>query len=259
VPIVLTVHDLCFKENPNWFGFKTRLAFQFFFQRSLKMADAIICVSEYTKKQLLNYYGIDSRKIKVIYEAADDCFHYLNNRLVLKKKLKLKYHLDQPYFLIVGNVEERKQPRLIINAFKKVSKQYPNVKLVFAGPNKLKLIASKNIMFLGYVTNEDLNLLYNGATALIYFSLCEGFGLPLVEAIACRTPIICSNIPVFREVAGSAGFYVKNEIDLYRAMQKMLMNKVLREKYISLARKRSRLYSWRRVAKQTLFVYQNLA
>jgi len=250
---------LCFKENPNWFGLKNRLAFQFFFKRSLKMADAIICVSKYTKKQLLNYYKVNSKKIKVVYEAADDCFHYLNNRQVLKRKLKLKYQLNEPYFLVAGNIEKRKQPKLIIKAFKNILKKHLKVKLVFTGPNKLKLVASQNIMFLGYVTDKDLNLLYNGATALIYFSLCEGFGLPLVEAMACRTPIVCSDISVFREITGSAALYVKSEVGLYKAMQKMLMDKSLRDKYVNLAKIRSRLYSWQKTAKQTLFVYQNLA
>jgi len=258
VPIVLTIHDLCFKENPNWFGLKTRLAFQFFFKRSLALADVIICVSKYTRKQLLNYYKVDSKKIKVIYEAADDCFCYSKNRKVLKRQLKLKYQLSEPYFLVVGNVEERKQPRLIINAFKKVLKEHPKAKLIFAGPNKLKLIASKNIKFLGYVADEDLNLLYNGATAFIYFSLCEGFGLPLVETMACQTPIICSDIPVFREIVGLAGLYAKNEFDLCRAMQKTIENKALCEKYANLAKKRGRLYSWQKTAKQTLGIYNKL-
>ena len=257
-PIVLTVHDLCFKEQSKWFGFKTRLAFQFFFKRSLNLADIIICVSKNTKKQLLNYYSVSPAKIRVVYEAAANSFYYISVRSRLKEELKQKFQLDKPYFLVVGNVEQRKQPELIISAFKKTLKQYSNMQLVFVGPNKLKLKAQKQIKFLNYVSDTDLNLLYNGATALIYFSLCEGFGLPIVEAMACRTPIICSNIPVLREIATQSALYVRNKNELSKAMENLIKDKSLRYKYSKLVSQRSSYFSWQKAAKQTLAVYQNM-
>jgi glycosyltransferase involved in cell wall biosynthesis len=258
IPIVLTVHDLCFKTEPKWFSFKTRLAFQFFFKHSLNLADIIICVSKNTKKQLLNYYSVSPAKIRVVYEAAANSFYYISVRSRLKEELKQKFELNKPYFLIVGNVEQRKQPELIISAFKKTLKQYSNMELVFVGPNKLKLKAQKQIKFLNYVSDTDLNLLYNGATALIYFSLCEGFGLPIVEAMACRAPIICSDIPVFREIAVQSALFVRSENELSKAMENLIKDKSLRYEYSKLAYQRSSYFSWQKAAKQSLAVYQDL-
>lgn len=251
VPIVNTVHDLCFKFYPDLFGLKTNLAFKYFFKRSLELSDAIICVSKFTKSSLLKFHDIDPRKIFVVYEAADKCFKYIENVPKLKK-----FSLNDKYFLVVGNIENRKLPYKIINSFKNIIKKYPDVQIVFTGPNKLKIKPAKNIRILGYVSDDDLNLLYNGSVALIYLSLCEGFGLPIIEAMAIKTPVICSNIPVFREITDNKAVFVSNDKELSVTVSNFLENKNLREKFSLLSYKRSKFFSWDKTAKETLKVYE---
>lgn len=251
VPIVNTVHDLCFRYYSDLFGLKTRLAFKHFFKRSLDLSDAIICVSEFTKSSLLKFYDVDPRKIFVVYEAADKCFKYIENRPKLKK-----FDLNDRYFLVVGNIENRKLPYTIINAFNIIFNKYPDVQIVFAGPNKLKIKSTKNIRILGYVSDEELNYLYNGSVSLIYLSLCEGFGLPIIEAMATKTPVICSNIPVFREIADNKAVFVSNAKELSIAINNFLENKDLRKKFSLLGHKRSKFFSWNKTAIQTLKIYE---
>lgn len=258
VPIVNTVHDLCFKPYPNLFGFKTNLAFFYFFRRSLDLSDVIICVSKSTKQSLLKFYNIDSKKVFVVYEAADKCFRYIKNKKEVKKELAKKFNFRGKYFLVVGNIERRKLPYVIIDSLNKIIKKYPDVKIVFAGPNKLNLKETKNVKILGYVPDEELNLLYNGSVSLIYLSLCEGFGLPMIEAMATKTPIICSNLAVFKEVAGSSAFFVKDKRSLSKAMLTFLKNKSLRKKYSDLGYRMSKFFSWEKTAKDTLKIYERV-
>jgi glycosyltransferase involved in cell wall biosynthesis len=256
VPIVNTVHDLCFKYYPNLFGIKTKLAFNYLFKRSLNLSDIIICVSENTKKTLIKYYKIDKKKIFVVYEAADNCFKHKKNKNEIRDFLNKKFNIKSNYFLIVGNVENRKLPHQIIKAFNKIEKEFKNTNIVFAGHNKLKLKEKNNIRFLGYVSDKELNLLYNGAISLIYLSLCEGFGLPLIEAMTTKIPIICSDIPVFREITRDCALYVKNVKELSSTMRIVLKNRKIREKYSFLGFNRSKFFSWEKTALETLNLYK---
>jgi len=256
IPIVNTVHDLCFKICPQTFSLKSRFAFKFFFRRSLRLSDAIICPSNYTEKQLIKYYQVNPKKIFVVYDAADPVFHFIKDKNKVKKYLYKKFNLTGKYFLVVGNIEKRKLSQEIAKTFEKFSQNFSNVNLVFVGPNKLNLKEKNNIRILGYVNDNDLNYLYNGAIAIIYLSLCEGFGLPLVEAMATKTPIICSKIPVFEEVCDKAALFVKDKDDLLQTMIKIYQDKQLEKKYAQLSFKRNRLFSWEKAAKQTFKIYE---
>ncbi len=135
VPIVNTVHDLCFKICPDSFGIKTKLAFKFFFKHSLNLSDAIICVSESTKKNLLKYYKvIDKAKVFVIYEGVDPIFKYIKNKLRVNNLLKNKFEISKDYFLVVGYKEKRKRADRIIESFKELIKTNKNIQLVLIGP-----------------------------------------------------------------------------------------------------------------------------
>jgi len=256
IPIVNTVHDLCFKICPQTFSLKSRFAFKFFFKRSLKLSEAIICPSNYTKQQLIKYYQVNSKKIFVVYEAADPIFRFIEDKIKVKKHLAKKFNLTGKYFLVVGNIEKRKLSQEIAETFQRFSQNFSNVNLVFVGPNKLNLKEKNNIRILGYVNDNDLNYLYNGAIALIYLSLCEGFGLPLVEAMATKTPIICSKIPVFEEICDNAALFVKDKNELLEKMIKIYQNKQLQKKYAQLSFQRSKFFSWEKAAKQTFKIYK---
>lgn len=254
-PVVNTVHDLCFKYYPETFSLKTLFAFKYFFKHSLRASDSIICPSYFTKKSLIKFYSVNPKKVYVVYEAADPYFQSINNKQKVKKLLAKKFKITTKYFLVVGNIEKRKRAIEIISAFKQILKDHRNVQLIFSGPNKLNIKESKNIKILGYLKDEDLNLLYNGALALIFFSLCEGFGLPLVEAMVTKTPIIYSNIPVFKEIVGKNGICVKNQIQLVNTLKKILEDNNFRQKYSFLSKKRSSYYSLKKSVEETLKIY----
>ncbi len=265
VPIVNTVHDICYKNRFIKYPIKSRIVFKFFFKRSLSLSDAIICVSNTTKNALIKHYKVDPNKISVIYEGIDTTFKYLKSKKLVKKKLKEKFEVDKRYFLVVGNIEHRKKPLETMAAFNKLTRE--KVQLVFVGPNLLKQsslqkykkqISCGGIKILEFVSDEDLNMLYNGAISLLYNSHCEGFGLPLVEAMRCKTPIICSDIDVFREITNNSAVYFKSEKELILAMQKMLSNRRYRQRYALSGYKRSQNFSWEKAAEETLKVYTKL-
>ena len=257
IPIVNTVHDVCFKTYPKTFSTKSKIAFGIFFNSSLKKSDAVIVPSNFVKNMLLKYYPfLSGKKIFVTYEAGDLVFKYIKNKNKVKKFLKKRFNISDSYFLVVGNIEPRKRPKEIIEAFKKILKKYPKTLLVFAGPNKLKMKEEKNIRILEYVSDQELNYLYNGALALVYFSLCEGFGLPLVEALKTKTQIICSDIPVFREIMKDIGLFAKDKKQLIQKMFFVLYldkNKIKRHFHI----KSFNLF-WKKTAVNTLKIYKKI-
>jgi glycosyltransferase involved in cell wall biosynthesis len=268
VPIVVTIHDVCFKTCAQKYPLKTRIIFGLFFPHSLKIADAIICISEATKTNLLRQYSVDENKITVIHEACDSNFKPISNKKKVRKKIEKKFGIKEDYFLVVGNIEKRKKPFEILEVFEKLIKINKNAQLVFAGPNTLKnfppsesekLIKSGRLKILGYISNEALNMLYNEAVALIYDSYCEGFGLPLLEAMNCHTPVICSDLPVMREIAGDAAIFVKNKKGLFQAMKLLSENKTLRKKLIRRGKKQAQNFSWEKTAKETIKVYKRYA
>jgi glycosyltransferase involved in cell wall biosynthesis len=263
IPTITTVHDLCFKSYPKTYSLKSRLAFNIFFERSLNSSDAIICVSKTVKKQLVKYYPEVKDKAFVIYEAGDDFFKFLPNKIKVTAYLKNRFGIKSKYFLVVGDIRERKNPLPIIEAFSILLKDNPNLQLVFAGKNKMEkviklkfnyLIVSGHLQFLGYVSDEDLNHLYNGALSLIFNSVCEGFGLPILEAMSCKTPVICNDIEVFREIASNSAIFAKNKTQLYMAMKKITLDENFRKKYSQLGHQRSRFFSWQKTAKETFRV-----
>mgnify|MGYP001043001788 CR=1 FL=1 len=256
-PIVMTVHDLCFKTHTDKYPLKTNLAFKLFFEMSLKMSDAIICVSECTKKELLRLYDIDKKKVRVIYEAPDPIF-----KPTSKKKAKMavkKFGIKKDFLLVVGNIEPRKNPGLIVDAFNKFAEKNQDFELVFVGPDLVKEKTRERVKNLGFVDDGDLNYLYNASSALIYYSECEGFGLPLVEAMATKTPVICSDLEVFKEVAKDAALFVKNKKELTKAMNKIVNDKSLRDELVKEGFKKQKAYGWKKTARETLEVYKKLA
>lgn len=257
IKTVLLVLDLCFKSYPHFFSLKSNLAFRYFFKRSLNLADKIICISKSTKKNLLRYYPLNSKKIAVVYQAADPVFYFIKDKKKVKKYLKNKFGIKNDYFLVVGNIEKRKQPEKIINVFKKILKKV-DVSLVFVGKNKLKIKEKESIKILNYMSDFDLNFLYNGALALIYFSLCEGFGLPIVEAIKTKTPVIIKNLPVFKEIVGNYSFFANNEKELEKKMLILAKDKDLRKKCLRSIFKKEKDFSWKKTAEKIYQLFLSL-
>jgi glycosyltransferase involved in cell wall biosynthesis len=236
----------------------------------LKKADRIITVSEFSKHEIINYLDYPPERIHVIPGAVEHSIYYPNHD---KKILK---HLDisesQNIILYVGSETPRMNVSTIIKALHQLKKQFPNVKLVKIGDPQsygareqlLMLIKNlhleNDVIFLGYVPEEELPLWYNAADILVYPCLYAGFGLPPIEAMACGTPVITSNTTSLPEVVGEAGLMINPNDDSMMAikMHDILTNHDLKNDLIRKGLKRSKCFDWNQSAKKTLEIYESI-
>ncbi len=245
---VTTVHDLAFVKFPNETHKRIVETQGRALYWVLKEVDRIIVPTESTKKDLLEL-GADERKIRVIYEAAEKEYKKASEGAVDLVRKKFRIHDD--YILTVG-VGARKNTQRLIDAYQKSKKNY---KLVVVGGNKRIDSMIRGIIYTGFVSDSDLISLYSGAKALVYPSLYEGFGLPILQAFACECPVVTSNLGSMKEVAGDAAVLVDpydvnsiaSGIDKAVNSPKTLTSKGL---------KRAGEFSWEKAARQTLEVYK---
>lgn len=266
---VITVHDLAIYRNPAWFPtqvFSTRLLVP----QSVKRARRIIAVSQSTRKDLRDLFSVPARKISVIPEGVDVKLLPLKDRTV---DVRRKYKLPERYLLFVGTLEPRKNVPHLVRAFGALARQpkYRDVGLVLAGAwghkgsEVFEEIAEQNlkarVWYLGYLPhNEKLNALKQ-ATAFVFPSLYEGFGLPVLEAMALGTPVVTSRVSSLPEVAGTAALLVDPEDtgELTRALGRVLDSAGLRARLVSAGRAQAAKFSWAATARATLAVYRDVA
>lgn len=252
---VVTVHDLGSEYLPSMHQLKQRLYLSLMQKYQLKTATKIIAVSKATKKDLVKKVGINPKKVSVIYEGYDN------------KLFKPHYNLKpETYYLFVGTVQPRKNLERVIIAF---SRQLSAIRLVIVGqkgwlsdeiyklPKKLGI--EDRVKFLGYVPEKDLPALYSGAIALVFPSLFEGFGLPILEAQACGCPVITSNISSMPEVAGKGAILVNPYLieDIIRGMERV-KREGERVKLIKAGFENIKRFSWEKCAKETLEILESI-
>lgn len=262
---VLVVHDLSWIHFPHFYSLRSRLWHRMLnFRKALINAEKIIAVSKFTADDIISCFGISRNKITVIYEGVGDftADPHGNSSSLIKKK----YSLPEKYFLFLATLEPRKNlPRLIeaLRLFKQ--KDGSNIKLVLAGVKNEKIFHKtqpldfKDVVTCGFVAEEDKPLLFKQAAAFIYPSLFEGFGLPLLEAMSCATPIITSNVSSMPEIVKDAALLIdpENAKDIAEAMAKVLEPenaKLLKERML----KRIKDFSWEKCARQTLEIFESI-
>jgi len=269
---VLTIHDLIPQIYPETIDDK-----QFFWlwKTTLDLiknrADAIIAISNHTKMDCIKYLGIPEEKIRVIYDAADEIFKPEKNKEEMKNHLKDKYGIKFPFILSVGTLEKRKNLPNVLKAFYRLKKTGNHHKLVIVGKmgwkyNKIfstmeELDLKKDVIFTGYVPDEDLVKIYNAADLFVFPSIYEGFGLPPLEAMACGCPVITSNTSSLPEVVGDAGVMVDPYDDktLADEMHRILSNNGFKTELSKKSLERAELFSWRQTAKETWKVYEEVS
>lgn len=271
VKSIFTIHDLTYlKIDDAYLKFKRLKKFytRVNIYLGLKKANKIITVSESTKKDLLNNFKVSPDKIRVVYEACEDSF---NNGHLIKNITNQPQDKSQfNYFLCVGERRPHKNLVRTIQAFNLFKKQHKNFKLIIIGkpyssylePSKLvhELNIADDVIFYGYVPTDKLVNLYQNAEALLFVSLYEGFGLPILEAMSCGTPVITSNISATNEIAADAAIKV-NPYDvsaINEAMIQIVENQALRKNLIQQGLQRKDDFSWRKAAEQTLAVYESI-
>ena len=268
---ILTVHDLSFEFFPQFYSLKQRLWHKAINpQMQCERADLILAPSENTKRDLINFYKINSGKIKVIYPGIS-CHSKQSEESLSDKKLELKqkYNLPEKFILFLGTIEPRKNTIGLIEAFERFSSQTPfsNFSLVIAGHkgwNDTQIYKKfqsspykEKIKFIGSIESDDKVALYSLATIFVYPSFYEGFGFPIVEAMAAGTPIITSNRSSLPEVAGSAAYLVNpnRPSELANAMIEMFKNQKLRDHFRSLGLEQVKKFSWEKAAKEFLNIF----
>lgn len=256
---VLIVHDLSFELYPEFFTAKKRLWHKLIGPKQMcEQADTIIAISENTKNDIIKIFNIDSNKIKVVYPGiANNFFEQIND--TKKVEVKKKYNLPDNYIFYLGNLEPRKNVETLLKAFELVKDK--NMYLVLAGSKawKYKNInklynsskAKSRIKFLGYVDTEDKHALYSLATAFVYPSIYEGFGLPPLEAAASGTPVISSFNSSLVEAVGDSGLLIdpNNYNELAIVIDKLLSDKKLQDSLVEKGLKNVEKFKWGRASR----------
>lgn len=258
-PCIVTVHDLIPFACPR--DFTDRLIQKS--TQALSHADMIICVSHYTKKDLLRYLDVDPYKVRVIHEGVDHSEFQPRDKSTAMKMLGLPE--DKTIILHVGNEEPRKNIPLLIKAFYKLQKKTSNVVLVRIGEKTeatQSLIQSLGIeeKVLYFKNVGNLKLYYNAADMLVFPSFFEGFGFPVLQAMASGCPVVASNSTSIPEIVGNAGVLLSPlDIDGFAHwMYAICTNQDLKMKFVSEGYKQSQLFSWEKCAQETLKVYEEV-
>jgi glycosyltransferase involved in cell wall biosynthesis len=268
---VMVVHDLGAEYLPGTHQLKQRIYLKAITKYQLKTATKLIAVSESTKKDLVSKVGIRSEKIKVIYEGLDSD-QYISIKGDALANILSKYVLKKgKYFLFLGTIQPRKNLARLIQSFNDFSlTDKDDLNLVLAGskgwlseeiyalPKTFGI--EKKVKFLGHVPDEDLSGLYSGALAFVFPSLFEGFGLPILEAMACGVPVITSNTSSMPEVAGNAALLIdpENGEEIAKSLKKISEDRVLREDLIKKGLKQVQKFSWEKCARETLDVLREV-
>lgn len=267
---IATIHDLIPYIMPETVGKGYLMKFLKSMPVILEECDALITVSEYSKKDILKFFPIDPNKIYVTPLAANDNYRILD-KTYCKNYLYKNYKIKDNFILYIGGFSARKNVSSLIKAFSKISSAVnSNTKLVIVGASKdsiealKKLCSSLNIseevIFTGYVKEEDLPIFYNSCEIFVYPSIYEGFGLPPLEAMSCGAPVISSNTTSIPEVVKDSGILVNplkiSEIE--EALWKVLTDENLRNELKLSGLKNSNNFSWRNTAEKTLKVYEEV-
>ncbi len=264
VPGVITVHDLSNYTNPDVHTFRSALSGKLF-PVYLRKARQIISVSHFTASQLKKHFPGEAHKITVIHQGNSERFQPLAHQNNLES-VKSIYNLPPRFLLFLGTLEPRKNISRLLEAFALSSSSIPHSLVITGGKgwkydNLLKRIASHpnrdRIHLTGYVDDNHLPALLSAAEFLVYPSILEGFGLPVLEAMACGTPVVTSDVSSMPEIAGDAAFlidpYSINSIS--QGINLLGSNEKLRENLSDKGLKRASLFSWRKTALETLEVY----
>jgi glycosyltransferase involved in cell wall biosynthesis len=262
----ITIHDLAFKYFPQDFKIKDFYKIDSFSDYAIRHADKIIAISESTKKDILKFYPeIKENKIKVIYHGFDQKIFARERNLEAEQKLKNQLGVKMGYILYTGAIQPRKNIGLLIDAFNILRQSGAfQGSLVLAGEkawlSEDTLKKAKNspfaaqIKLLGKVKFSDLGVLYRGANVFAFPSLYEGFGLPILEALASKIPVICAKNSSLPEVAGDAALYFENNnaADLAQKIEQILKNTELKKDLIQKGLIQLQKFSWEKCAKETL-------
>lgn len=264
-PKVTTIHDLVVYKFPGSSHSRIIAAQKRKLEWVKREEKAIIAVSQSTKKDVMEVLGIPQERIKVVYEAADKSFDIYETksekeRIEMEASVREKYDLKKKFVLAVGTREPRRNLERLIKAFEKIKDR--ETELVIVGNRGWGKAMKGDVRVLGYVSQEDLPLLYGCAQAFAHVSLYEGFGIPILEALKCGCPVVASNISSMPEVGGKAAIYT-DPLSISDIAEKLeyLMNLTgsKRAELLKLGIAQAEKFSWEKAAKETIKIYEEVA
>lgn len=248
---VFTIHDLSLIRFPQYHPEERVLYSRLFFRQRCKRVDHFLAVSEFTAREMRTRLNINPENISVTREAHDDKIFFPRSHEEVKAFLK-RQALPERYFLFVGGGDPRKNLDVVPEALEKAGIEIPLVVVGWSGWSDEK--PRKNIISLGYVSDDDLAGLYSGAIALIFPSSYEGFGLPILEAMACGCPVVTTREASLPEVAGEAAIYLnepRNSVELGNVLKKLVTNTSLRGELGRQGMLQAGRFSWEKTARAT--------
>lgn len=262
VPVIVTIHDIIPHIFPKYY-LKNYLE-KFYYEIAIKIAilksKKIITISNFSKSELIKYYKVNPEKIAVIPLAYNKSFHVINNKNFLNK-VKIAYNLNYKYILAIGGSEYRKNIERLIKVFLNEFSEKYNLVIIggkWRDIDLSKKYKSKNIIFLSNVPEKDLVAIYNMAEVFVFPSFYEGFGIPVLEGMACGIPVITSNISSMPEVGGEAAIYFDpfDEIDMAEKISLVLDNEYLKKIMVIKGLEKVKEYSWEKCVYHTLKIYK---
>ena len=265
---ITTIHDVIPYIYPETSTTLDWLIYRFWLPLAVRRLDAIITDSRQSKEDILHFLPIKEKNVTVVPLAAGEAYHPLPDGEI--KRVLEKYDIRPPYILYVGALEARKNMLGLLEAYARLRRWSEKWTLVIVGARKWKyapifetvqrLGLEPFVDFTGYVEEEDLPALYNGADLFVFPSLYEGFGLPVLEAMACGTPVVTSNTSSLPEVAGDAALLIDPyDIDeIVAAMRTILEDKALAAELRTKGLARAKEFSWERTARETIAVYEKV-
>jgi len=260
---IVTIHDLIHQHfqmkrattlNPALYKLK-QIGYAKVFKNAIGRSVKIITVSEFVKNQLVKEWDVESDKIVVTYEAAEK---FKNT------ELKNEFKVRPPFIFYVGNAHPHKNVEGLIKAFENLRKRYQYLTLVLSGGDhyfweKIKQkYSNKNIIYTGFVTDEELAWFYKNATCYVVPSFEEGFGIPLLEAFEFGCPVVSSNLGSLPEIGQDAALYFnpRDQEDMVEKIAQVLETNSLRSELVKKGKKRVKEFSWEKCAKETMEVYR---
>jgi glycosyltransferase involved in cell wall biosynthesis len=272
VPVVVSVHDISFIEHPEYFPWQRMMQLRITVKRTVQSAAKIITPSEFSRRCIAREYNIDDSRVVVVPIAVSSEFRPISFDMAAGK-VNARFGFQGPYILTVGDLQPRKNQIGLIHAFEQLIQSYPHLphKLVIVGQKTWfsdRIVAAakhsrvaNRIYFTGFVQDHELLQLYNACEMFVFPSFYEGFGLPILEAMACGRAVACSNSSAMPEVANATAllFDPESTEQMTKAMRDIVLDAELRGRMERLGQHRASHFTWDRAARKTLDVYYDVA
>jgi len=271
-PVVVSIHDLSFEHLPQTFHRRSRTQLRLTVRHSARRAAKILTLSEHTRRDVIDTYGIEPSRVTAIPLAAPRHFSPVTDERELQR-VRHNYGIEGAYILSVGSIQPRKNLARLVNAYASLRGKHAQTelpKLVLVGKRAwlydetLRALEqtgiTESVILTGYVPESDLPALYSGALCFVYPSYFEGFGLPPLEAMKCGAPVIVGDKTSLPEVVGDAALMVDpyDVSSIAAAIERLINDSVLRQELSVKGQKRAETFDWRETARQTLEIYEQV-